>query len=75
MMNTMSEPRWNPRGYVPHIDPLGAIQMVTFRTRDSLPGHVATAIDEHVRAMPPSERRDELERRTDEYLEIGRAHV
>ncbi len=71
MINMMSEPRWNPRGYVPHIDPLGAIQMVTFRTRDSLPGHVATAIDEHVRAMPPSERRDELERRTDAYLASG----
>ena len=71
MITPMGSQDWNARGYVPHYDPVGAIQTVTFRTCDSLPTHVVGELALGLRTLPPSVQRDERERRTGDYLASG----
>ena len=71
MITPMGSQDWNARGYVPHYDPVGAIQIVTFRTCDSLPTHVVEELASGLRTLPPSVQRDERERRTEDYLASG----
>ena len=58
-------------GFVPHYDPASAIQIVTFRTCDSLPTHVVEERASGLRILPPSVQRDERELRTEDYLALG----
>jgi hypothetical protein len=63
--NTPGHPEWRSRGYVPHFDAAGVIQMVTFRLSDSLP---ASVLADFERANIP---RQAWGRRIEEYLDAG----
>ena len=67
----MRPPEWNSRGYVPHFDPPGAVQLVTFRTRDSLPAHVTGSMVAELRFVPSDLRDEAQERRVESYLASG----
>gem|GEM_PF-1361474 len=71
MITPMGSQDWNARGYVAHYDPVGAIQIVTFRTCDSLPTHVVEELASGLRTLPSIVQRDERERRTGHYLALG----
>ena len=59
--------RWHSRGYLPHFEQPGAIQMITFRLADSLPPEVIETLEREARAKPDDVRR----RRLDAYLDAG----
>lgn len=58
---------WNERGYLPHCDKAGLIQMVTYRLADSLPEHLRHEWEPITRIDEERERRQKLE----EYLDRG----
>jgi REP element-mobilizing transposase RayT len=47
---------WHSRGYLPHFDSPETVQFVTFRLADSLPAHVAKALQDRDHALPRLER-------------------
>jgi putative transposase len=47
---------WHSRGYLPHFDSPETVQFVTFRLADSLPAHVAKALQDRDHAFPRLER-------------------
>ena len=61
----MIHKEWHSRGYLPHFDRVGLIQMITYRLADALPASVLARL-EH-------ETKDDRERRKriEEYLDAG----
>src|SRR5204863_4456783 len=47
---------WHSRGYLPHFDSPETVQFITFRLADSLPAHVAKALQDRDHALPRLER-------------------
>ena len=66
---------WHSRGYLPHIDTPGAVQFVTFRLADSMPGAVLAQWKSELARMSVSmsehKRSVELRRRIERYLDSG----
>ena len=66
---------WHSRGYLPHIDTPGAVQFVTFRLADSMPGAVLAQWKSKLARMSVSmseyKRSSELRRRIERYLDSG----
>ena len=63
----MAEPKeWYSRGYLPHFDHPGLIQMITFRLADALPASVLKAWREELPLDEMAQRR-----RTEAYLDTG----
>ncbi len=58
---------WRSRGYLPHFDQPGLVQMVTFRLADALPVAVLAALDRDSNRPKDAERRQRLEA----YLDAG----
>jgi REP element-mobilizing transposase RayT len=55
-MGLMQPKGWHSRGYLPHFDSPETVQFVTFRLADSLPAHVAKALQNRDHALPRLER-------------------
>jgi REP element-mobilizing transposase RayT len=47
---------WHSRGYLPHFDSTETVQFVTFRLADSLPAHIAKALQDRDHVLPRLER-------------------
>jgi REP element-mobilizing transposase RayT len=47
---------WHSRGYLPHFDSPETVQFVTFRLADSLPTHLAKALQDRDHALPRLDR-------------------
>jgi hypothetical protein len=60
-------PEWRSRGYLPHRDAYGLIQMVTFRLADSLPAAVLEGFRDTLAAATDADRRE----RAEAYLDAG----
>ena len=58
---------WYSRGYVPHFDSAGIIQMVGFRLGDSLPREAIDRLDQELKFKPDRERLEYIH----EYLDKG----
>ncbi|MEQ1935870.1 MAG: transposase, partial [Fimbriimonadaceae bacterium] len=68
----MEGPRgWYYRGYVPHIDAGSVPQFLTWRLEDSLPAKVIEVWRRELRGLPDSDRKREMWRRTEQYLDAG----
>lgn len=52
---------WRSRGYLPHFDQTGYLQMMTFRLADSLPASVLAGLDEELKEKPSARRQQRLE--------------
>ena len=63
--------RWNPRRYIPHLAEPGSIQVVTFRTADSVPRSVIDQWKVELRTAPEATRKASLERHLETYLDAG----
>jgi hypothetical protein len=61
------EPEWYSRGYLPHCDKPGAVQMLNFRLVDALPAHVVEAIAQDPTCRTDAERWERLQ----DYLDAG----
>jgi REP element-mobilizing transposase RayT len=57
---------WYSRGYLPHFDHPGLVQMITFRLADALPVSVLAAWQQELPADEPAQRR-----RIEAYLDTG----
>lgn len=62
---------WRTRGYLPHIEPDGATQFLTWRTADALPAEVIEAWQAELRELPESDRKRELARRAEQFCDSG----
>ena len=51
---------WYTRGYLPHYDEPGALQMITYRLADSLPQRALAEMEEALELLPEG-RRDPFE--------------
>ena len=76
------KPGWHSRGYLPHFDGPNVVQAITFRLADSLPQRVIDAWQEEMRLETDEDRRRDLARRTQHYLDgcygeclLGRSEV
>ena len=58
---------WYSRGYLPHCDEPGRIQVITYRLADSVPKEVIDKLDQDLSQGNESERRKRIE----EYLDSG----
>ena len=58
---------WHSRGYLPHFDQAGVIQMITFRLADALPAARLDALERDPDVRADAERR----RRLEAYLDAG----
>jgi len=56
---------WHSRGYLPHLDQPGLIQMITFRLADALPAHVLSTLPHGASKHEQANRRIELETHLD----------
>lgn len=69
----MPEPQgFYSRGYLPHYDATGLVQMVTFRLHDSLPKAVLEKLQALARGYPEGEQSARLHRLIDDYLDSGK---
>lgn len=59
------------RGYIPHVQATGLIQLVTFRLADSMPNHVLKTWEEELAHLPDEARNAERRRRMENYLDQG----
>ena len=58
---------WYSRGYLPHFDHPGLVQMITFRLADALPTQWVAALQQTL----PAEKNAVQRRRIEEYLDAG----
>lgn len=65
------EPVWWDRGYHPHFESQHHIQHICVHLADSLPRRVLERMAGELKAMPPSLRDAEKERRVNAYLDAG----
>jgi putative transposase len=64
-MTLKSHPGWHSRGYLPHLDRPGLIQVITFRLADSLPASVLERIKTDAALAHDQERVLNIERQLD----------
>ncbi len=62
---------WYSRGYLPHTDFPGLVQMITYRLADSLPAAVLQRIADELRSTQPNRREAEWRRRVEQWLDAG----
>lgn len=62
---------WYSRGYLPHCDYPGLLQVITYRLADSLPRDVILRLDAELRSMPPKKQDAERRKRIDAWLDAG----
>jgi REP element-mobilizing transposase RayT len=63
---------WHSRGYLPHFDAGSEYtQSLTFRLGDSVPNDVVSAWQEELRERPETERKEELRRLIEAFLDTG----
>ena len=63
---------WHSRGYLPHFDAgEGFTQFVTFRLADSVPAAVLDGWEQELRDRPEQQRREELQRLIEKYIDTG----
>src|SRR5436190_22157724 len=63
---TMESKEWYSRGYLPHFDHPGLVQMITFRLADALPVHLLAAWQQQ---LPDDDA--EQRRRIESYLDAS----
>ena len=62
---------WYTRGYLPHYDEGGALQMITYRLGDSLPQNVLEEMEETLVLLPEGKRESVRRQRIEEWLDAG----
>jgi len=62
---------WYSRGYLPHRDPSGLLQAVTFRLADSLPKERLTQLEDALRLLPDTHREVEHRKKIKTWLDSG----
>lgn len=62
---------WKSRGYLPHVDAIGEIQMITYRLQDSLPKLVIEKLAEELEEFPEELQSKISRRRVEELLDSG----
>jgi REP element-mobilizing transposase RayT len=62
---------WHARGYLPHLDDPDQIQSVNFRLADAMPQPLVDAWLEELKTLEEKDRRRELLRRVEKYLDAG----
>jgi putative DNA methylase len=68
---TIDEPGWYSRGYLPHFDAEGRTQTMTFRLFDSMPQETLDAWLGEISSLPKKEYDIERRKRIDAYLDQG----
>ncbi len=61
---------WHSRGYLPHID-RGEPQFITWRLADAMPAPLIEQWRQELKDLPESERKRDLYRRAEQYLDGG----
>jgi len=68
-------PEWRSRGYLPHCNEIGLIQIITFRLADSIPAKIIREWRDELEISPGlnayDSRNIELKRRIDKYEDAG----
>lgn len=62
---------WYSRGYLPHRDRPGLLQMITYRLEDSLPSEVLDRMSEELQYLPPEKQDEELRKKIEEWIDAG----
>lgn len=62
---------WYSRGYLPHSDHPGLLQVITYRLADSLPAAVLEEINTEVRILPQERQDNERRKRVEAWLDAG----
>ena len=62
---------WYSRGYLPHCDHPGILQVITYHLADSLPANAVARIEAELRLLPPDRQDPERRRRLDAWLDAG----
>jgi len=62
---------WYSRGYLPHCDEGGALQMITYRLGDSLPQRVLKEMEETLALLPEGRRESVRRQQIEEWLDAG----
>ena len=62
---------WYTRGYLPHYDEGGALQMITYRLGDSLPQRVLEEMEETLALLPKGRRESVRRQQIEEWLDAG----
>jgi putative transposase len=62
---------WYSRGYLPHYDECGALQMITYRLGDSLPQRVLEEMEETLALLPEGRRESVRRQQIEEWLDAG----
>ena len=66
------DPRgWYSRGYLPHYDEPGALQMITYRLADSLPQRVLAEMEKSLALLPEGKRDPARRQQIEEWLDAG----
>jgi REP element-mobilizing transposase RayT len=66
-----SDPNWHSRGYLPHYDHPGLLQMITYHLADSLPASALARLREGLNDMPKEDRQLELRKRIESWIDAG----
>ncbi len=53
--------KWHSRGYLPHFDQPGLVQMITFRLADALPSSVLSQVEDGLGSPSDARKRERLE--------------
>ncbi len=62
---------WHSRGYLPHLDIAGFVQMLNFRLADAMPGEIIKRWQTELLSLAEGKRARELHKRIEHYLDIG----
>jgi len=62
---------WYSRGYLPHCDHPGLLQVITYHLADSLPAAVLEQIDAELRSLPPERQNSQRRTLVDAWLDAG----
>ena len=76
LTNVLSKERvraagWHSRGYLPHFDGAAVPQFITLHLADSIPSKVVQSWQNELSRITEAERRLELRKRIEKYLDIG----
>jgi len=70
-IGTWRSQAWYSRGYLPHFDMLGLIQLVTFRLADSLAQEQLSALREELKSIPEDKQNTKRRKMIEAYLDAG----
>ncbi len=65
------EPVYRTRGYIPHLEDPSKVQLITWRTEDSLPKHLPSELEHELSLLPEGEKKRQKAVRAERILNKG----